>query len=258
MNITRADIDALNATLTVKVEKPDYEPKVEATLRDYRRKAQIPGFRPGMVPMGVIRKMYQKAITTDEVLKQVSSGITQYIEDNRLHVLGDPLPNKDTQLVDFDTQSEFEFTYDVALAPEVRLDIDKKITIPYYNVILTEDEVQQRIETYRTYYGKAINAEKVEKNDLLKVDLAQDKTDGYSVNETLLSLKVIPEAEQQVLLGLSAGESVEVNVRNMLTNDVDCAAFLRVSKKQLEAIDPVFTLTIKEIMHVEPAEINQN
>ncbi|MDR2813347.1 MAG: trigger factor [Prevotellaceae bacterium] len=256
MNIVRTDIDALNVALTVKVEKSDYEGKVEATLRDYRRKAQIPGFRPGMVPMGVIRKMYQKSVTADEVYKQVSTGIAEYIENNQLHILGEPLPNENTQQIDFDAQSEFEFMYDVALAPKMQLDVNKEIKIPYYTVTITDDEVQQRINGYRDYYGKMAKSEKIGKNDLVRVDLAQ--TNGHAVEAALLSLKMIPEAEQQTLLGLSPGDAVEVNVRKILTNDIDCAAFLKITHEKLETIDPVFTLTIKEITHVEPAEINQN
>ncbi|MDR3188231.1 MAG: trigger factor [Prevotellaceae bacterium] len=258
MNIARADIDALNAMLTVKVEKADYETGVEATLRDYRRKAQIPGFRPGMVPMGVIKKMYQKSITADEVFKKVSEGISQYIKDNQLHVLGEPLPNKDTQSIDFDTQTDFEFTYDVALAPAVQLNISKQITVPYYTVSVTDDEVQQRINAYRRYYGKMVPLEKIEKNALVRVDLTQHKENAHSVKAALLSLMVIPEAEQETLLGLAVGNTVEVNVRKLLTNDADCAAFLSVTKERLATIDPVFTLTIGEITSVELAEISQS
>jgi trigger factor len=258
MNISRVNIDALNATLTVKVERTDYESNVEAALRDYRRKAQMPGFRPGMVPLGVIKKMYQKTITADEVIKQVTSGITDYVENNRLVTLGSPLPNKDTQPVDFGAQSEFEFLYDIALAPEVQLTISKDVKIPYYTVTGTDDEVQQRIDRYRNFYGKAIPTPKIEENTLVRVDLAQDKENGHSVKAALLSIKLIPEAAQQaLLLGLSAGETVEVNVRKMLTNDADCAGFLNITKDQLETIDPVFTLTIKEITRLEPAEIDQ-
>lgn len=258
MNIARVNIDALNARLTVKVEKPDYESQVEHTLRDYRRKAQIPGFRPGMVPMGVVKKMYQKAVTADEVLKQVAAGIAKYIEDNRLSTLGKPLPSEDLQSTEFDAQSEFEFTFDIALAPKVQLKISKSIKIPYYTAAITDDMVQQRINKYRSYYGKMASSTKIEENSLVRVDLAQNKENGHTVQAALLSIKQIPDAEQQaLLLGLAAGETVEVNVRKMLTNDADCAGFLNVAKEKLATIDPVFTLTITEIKHIEPAELDQ-
>jgi trigger factor len=257
MNIARENVDALNAMLTVKVEKADYEGKVEATLRNYRRKAQVPGFRPGMAPMGLIKKMYQKSITADEVFKQMSEGVNSYIKDNHLHILGDPLPNEKTQPLDFDTQAEFEFIYDVAIAPEVQLSITNKIKIPYYTTAIADEELQKRIDSYRKYYGKTVDSEKIERDDFAIVDLTQSKENGIAVKDAMLSLKVIPEAEQQALLGLSVGESVEANVRKMLTNDIDCAAFLKITKEQLAAIDPVFTVTVKKITHIEPADVNQ-
>ncbi|MDR0712259.1 MAG: trigger factor [Prevotellaceae bacterium] len=258
MNITRINIDALNAMLTVKVEKSDYESRVEATFREYRRKAQIPGFRPGMAPMGVIKKMYHKSVTADEVLKQVSEGINKYIEDNRLYILGHPIVNENSQPVDFDTQSDFEFTYDIALAPEVQLNIGKNTKIPYYTVAVTDDDVRKRISAYQTYQGKMIAAEKIEKDFLVRVDLTQGKENGHAVENALLALKVIPEAERQALLGLSVGDAVEVNIREMLANDLDCAACLKVTKGQLATIDPIFTLTVREITRIEPAKIDQN
>ncbi|MDR1022077.1 MAG: trigger factor [Prevotellaceae bacterium] len=257
MNIVRENVDALNAVLTVKIEKPDYESQVEAKLRDYRRKAQVPGFRPGMVPMGMIKKMYQKSATVEEVSKKIPDGINDYVQANHLHLLGEPIPSDKAQTVDFDTQTEFEFKYDVAIAPEVQLTIDSSITIPYYNIAIPDGEVQRRIETTRAYYGKIVRGAQIKKDDLATVDLAQSKEGGLNVENVILSLKVIPEAEQQALLGLPEGASVEVNVRKMLTNDVDCAAFLKITRQQLEEVDPVFTITIKEISHVEPAEMNQ-
>lgn len=257
MDIARANIDALNATLTVKVGKSDYESKVEATLRDYRRKAQIPGFRPGMVPMGVIRKMYQRSIIIDEVFKQVTAALDDYIKNNRLHILGEPLPNEAAGPVDFDALSEFEIVYDIALAPEVNLKIDKSIHIPYYTAAVTDDEVQQRIDSYRRYYGKTVSAEKIVEDALVRVDLTQNGETKHSVKSGLLSLKVMPAANRQVLLGLAAGDTLKLNVRELLTNDADCAAFLNLKKEQLDAIDPIFTLTVKDITHVQPAEVNQ-
>jgi trigger factor len=258
MNIVKENVDALNAVLTVKIEKTDYESQVDTTLRDYRRKAQVSGFRPGMVPMGMIKKMYQKSITIEEISKQVPDGIDAYVRDNHLYLLGDPIPNDKTPPVDFDTQTEFEFKYDVGIAPEVQLTVDSTITIPYYNIAIPDGYVQRRIDSYLTYYGKTVSAEQVEKDDLVIVDLAQSKENGINLEKAMLSLKVIPEAEQQALLGLPVGASVEANVRKMLINDIDCAAFLKITKEQLAEIDPVFTLTIKEITHTVPIEVGQD
>ncbi|MDR0415418.1 MAG: trigger factor [Prevotellaceae bacterium] len=257
MNIVRENIDALNVTLTVKVEKADYESNVESTLRTYRRKAQVPGFRPGMVPLGMIKKMYLKSAVANEVFKQMSDGINSYIRDNNLNILGEPLPGKNHPAIDIDTQSDFEFIYDVALAPEVHLTVDSSFQIPCYTIAVTDEDVQHRIDYFRAYYGKSVSAERIEKDFLVIADLAQDGQNGINVERAMLSLKVIPEAEQQTLIGLSVDDSVEVNVRNMFVNDTDCAALLRIPKAQLEEINPVFTVTVREITNMQQAEVNQ-
>lgn len=257
MNIVRENVDALNASLTVKIEKADYEEKVANTLKDYRRKAQVPGFRPGMVPMGMVQKMYGKSILVDEVFKQMSDAINKYITENQIRTLGEPLPSDSTKPIDFDTQTEFEFTYDLAMAPEVELTIDGSIKIPYYTISVTDEEKQKRIDGYLRYYGKMVSSEKIGIDDLVTVDVAQSKEGGYCTEGAVLSLKVMPEAKQKKLLGLEVGSTIDLDVRKMLTNDADCAAFLKVTKEQLFTLDPVFTITVKEIKRMEPAEINQ-
>lgn len=257
MNIVRENVDALNAVLTVKIEKADYEEKVANTLKDYRRKAQVPGFRPGMVPMGMVQKMYGKSILVDEVFKQMSDALNKYITENQIRTLGEPLPNENTKPIDFDTQTEFEFSYDLAVAPEVNLTIDKAIKIPYYTIAITDEEKQKRMDGYLRYYGKMVNVDKIGVDDIVTVDVAQNKEGGHAAEGAILSLKVMPEAKQKKLLGLGVGQSIELDVRKMLTNDADCAAFLKVTKEQLFTLDPLFTLTIKEVKRMEPAEINQ-
>ncbi len=257
MNIVRENVDALNAVLTVKIEKADYEEKVANTLKDYRRKAQVPGFRPGMVPMGMVQKMYGKSILVDEVFKQMSDSINKYIQENQIRTLGEPLPSEKTKTIDFDTQTEFEFSYDLAMAPEVNLTVDKSIKIPYYTISVTEEEKQKRIDGYLRYYGKMVSSDKVGIDDLVTVDAVQNKEGGHAVESATLSLKVMSEAKQKKLLGLGVGSTIELDVRKMLTNDADCAAFLKVTKEQLFTLAPMFTITVKEIKRMESAEINQ-
>ncbi|MDR1415833.1 MAG: trigger factor [Prevotellaceae bacterium] len=257
MNIVKENIDALNAVLTVTVEKVDYESKVEAKLRDYRRKVQMPGFRPGMVPMGLIKKMYQNPTAADEIFKLVSDLVGNYINDNHLYTVGRPIPSGELPSIDLSVQTDFEFKYEIGLAPKVNLTVSSEIKIPYYTITIPDEDVQARIDAYRRYYGKTVSAEQIGSDDLVIVDLAQSGEKGLTVEKAMLSLKVIPEAEQQALLGLSVGASVEADVRKMLTNDVDCAAFLKIPTEQLAEVDPVFTITIKEITRVEPSEINQ-
>ena len=143
MNISREKINDLNAVLKVRIEKPDYEEKVENVLKDYRKKANIKGFRPGMVPIGLVRKMYGKAILVDEINKLVTENIQKYISDEKLEILGDPLPKVDEQeRFDFDTQEEFNFTFELGLSPVIELKLNKKNKVIQHEIIIDEDEEQ--------------------------------------------------------------------------------------------------------------------
>jgi trigger factor len=193
----------------------------------------------------------------DEIFKQMSEAINKYIHENQIRTLGEPLPSETTKPLDFDTQTEFEFSYDLAVAPEVNLTVDKGIKIPYYTIAVTDEEKKKRIDGYLRYYGKMISADTIAIDDLVTVDVAQSKEGGYSVEGAMLSLKVMPEAKQKKLLGLAVGATIDLDVRKMLTNDADCAAFLKVTKEQLLELDPNFTITVKEIKRMEQAEINQ-
>ncbi|MDR1226447.1 MAG: trigger factor [Prevotellaceae bacterium] len=257
MNVSRENIDALNALLTMKIEKADYETNVNNTLKDYRRKAQVPGFRPGMVPAGMVQKMYGRSILVDEVFKQMSEGINKYIQENQLRTLGEPIPSEKSNPIDFDTQTEFEFKYDLALAPEVKLELNNKIKLPYYHIEVTEEEKQKRIDSHLRYYGKMVTADSIGLDDLVIVDLSQDKEGGLNVADATLGMKVIPEAKQKKLEGLKVGDAIELDIRKMLTSDADCAAFLKIAKEELAKVDPQFKLVIKEVRRLEPAAIDQ-
>ena len=144
MNVTRKDIDQLNAMLTISVEKADYEEKVEKSLRNYRKKANIPGFRPGMVPMGMIKKMYGKAVLGEEINRILSDALYDYIKNNDLNVLGEPLPNETEQPeVNFDTDEKFDFVFDIALAPEINTEIAEEV-IPYYEIQVSENILKKK------------------------------------------------------------------------------------------------------------------
>ena len=133
MNITRENIDDLNTVLKVEIKRPDYEEKVENVLKDYRKKANIKGFRPGMVPIGLVKKMYGKAVQIDEINKIVTENIQKYISDEKLEILGDPIPRLDEQEhIDFDTQEEFTFSFELGLTPVIDLKLNKKNKVTRY------------------------------------------------------------------------------------------------------------------------------
>jgi len=155
MNVNRKNIDDLNAVLTIDVVKSDYEDKVENVLKDYRKKANIKGFRPGMVPMGMIKKMYGKAVQIDEINKVVTENIQKYITDEKLEILGDPLPKIDEQeRIDFDTQEEFSFSFELGLAPVIEINLSKKNKINQYEIIIDEKMKNDYLENYTRRYGE--------------------------------------------------------------------------------------------------------
>ena len=157
MNIVRKDIDSSNATITISIEKADYSEKVEKTLRDYRKKANIPGFRPGMVPLGLLKKMYWKSILAEEINKILSDELYKYIQDNSINLLGEPLPNETEQKdIDFSTQEDFEFVFDLGLAPEFEVELNKKDKVKYYQITPSEEMINNQIKSYTGRYGKYV------------------------------------------------------------------------------------------------------
>src|SRR5690554_4182207 len=139
MNIVRKDLDSNNASITISVEKSDYEVKVDKTLREYRKKSNIPGFRPGMVPLNLLKKMYGRSILAEEINNIISEGLYNYIKENNIDLLGEPLPNEtEQQEIDFDTQDTFDFVFDIALPPAFEVELTKKDKVKYYQI--TPDE----------------------------------------------------------------------------------------------------------------------
>ena len=160
MNITRENIDDLNAVLKVEIRKPDYEEKVENVLKDYRKKANIKGFRPGMVPIGLVKKMYGRAVQIDEINKIVTENIQKYITDEKLEILGDPIPRLDEQeKIDFDTQEEFTFSFELGLAPVIDLKLNKKNKVTQYEIIIDEKMKNDYLENYTRRFGELRSAE---------------------------------------------------------------------------------------------------
>ena len=182
MNIVRKDLDQNNVTLTLSIVKADYAEKVDKTFRDYRKKANIPGFRPGMVPVGLVKKMYGKAVTAEEINKLVSDGLYNYIRENDLNILGEPLPSAGQEQIDFDNQEEFEFVFDLGLAPEFEVELSANDKVDYYTISVTEEMIDNQVKSYTGRYGKYVQEEVVEEKDMIKGELLE-LVDG-KVNET--------------------------------------------------------------------------
>ena len=179
MNVSLQNIDKVSALLTVKLEKQDYQEKVEKSLKTFRQKANMPGFRPGMVPMGLIKKQYGKAILAEEVNKLLQEKVYDYLKENNVNMLGEPLPNEEKQQpINFEVQEDFEFVFDVALAPEFEASLDANDKIDYYTINVTDEMVDRQVKMYTQRAGNYEKVDVYADNDMLKGLLAELDENG--------------------------------------------------------------------------------
>ncbi|HOP57803.1 MAG TPA: trigger factor [Bacteroidales bacterium] len=265
MNITRENIDDLNAVLNIQVEKTDYEDKVEKILRDYRKKANIKGFRPGMVPIGLIRKMYGTAAKIEEVNKTISDSIQKYLSDEKLEILGDPLPKtSEEENIDFETQDEFNFSFELGLAPVVDLKINKKNKVNLYEITVDEKMINDHKENYTRRFGDFKNVDKVGEKDMVKGKIEPLDNEGNTVSEesvedTSVAVDIIKDEEiKKTFIEKKPGDTVDFNIRKAFPDDNEIAGLLRIDKEKIENIRETYRITIKEISRFYPAEIDQD
>jgi len=263
MNITRENIDDLNAILKVKIEKNDYEDKVDTVLKDYRKKANIKGFRPGMVPIGLIRKMYGKAVQIDEINKIVTENIQKYLTDEKIEILGDPLPKRDEQeKIDFDTQEEFTFSFELGLAPVVDLKISKKNKVTLYEIKVDEKMKNDYAGNYTRRFGEFRKSDVSEDKDILKgkIEAIDDNGDpvpeGISAESTTLSIDIIKDKKiKKGFIGKKENDTIDFDIKKAFPNDNEIAGLLKKKKDEIENIKGSFRFTISEITRFHPADI---
>lgn len=264
MNVTHQNNDALTATLTVKVDKADYDLKVEQSLKDVRKKAVIKGFRPGHAPASLINKMYRKSAIVEEVNKLVSESISNYIFEQKINILGEPLPSEKQEGIDWDEQKDFEFLFDMALAPEFETKLSKRDKVPYFTIKVDEKMRDSYIESISGRYGSYQIAKKSDGDSLLKATLTElnadesPKEDGLTVEDGLISVMLVADdAEKAKLTGTKVGDVMVLDVTKAFPNETDRAALLNTAKENLADFEPLFQATITEVKHYKKAEINQ-
>jgi trigger factor len=265
MNITKENIDDLNAVLKIQVEKADYDGNVEKVLRDYRKKANIKGFRPGMVPIGLIKKMYGKAVQIDEINKIVTENVQKYLTDEKIEILGDPLPRMDdNEKIDFDTQELFIFSFDLGLAPDFEIKLSNKNKVPYYEIDADEKMKKDYLENYTRRYGKFEKADLSEEKDMLKGKIEALDADGNLVadglfaDDTTLSMDIIKDKKiKKQFIGVAEKETIDFDLRKAFPNDLEIAGLLKKQKDEVAEINGNFRFTVNEISRFHPAEINQ-
>lgn len=263
MEITKEQIDDLNALIRIRVEEKDYAEAVEKAIKNLKNKISIPGFRPGMVPVGMIRKMYGKAVLSDEVSKITVDKLFRYLDENNIEYLGNPLPNAEKNQVDWDAQKEFEFYYDLGLSPKfaVVLPTDKKFT--HYQVEADPAIVYDEVEKLRRRYGRSINAESVEDEDMIMGTLTELNEDG-TVKEGGLSKpsyiildKIEDESTRHLLIGKKPGDEVIIDPRKAYKDNLTVSIYLGIKPEEVDQISHQFKLTIQSVSRLVPAEMDQ-
>ncbi|WP_165020431.1 trigger factor [Dysgonomonas sp. ZJ279] len=266
MNISLTNVDSVNAVLQIIITKEDYLEKVESSLKNFRKKANVPGFRPGTVPAGMVKKMYGKSIIAEEVNKLVGEGLYNYIQENKLNVLGEPLPNEEKQQpVDFATEGDYEFFFDIALAPEIKLALTKKDKITYYAIDVYEELVEKQIDSYKANYGKYETiSEGAKETDLTKgkiteLENGKAKENGISVEAGVVMASYIKDAEEQAkFVGVKPGDIITFNPGKAYEgNETEIASLLHIEKDAVEAISPEFSFEVTEVTRYKEADLDQ-
>ena len=259
MNIVRKDIDQNNIVLTMSIVKADYSEKVEKTLRDHRKKANIPGFRPGMVPAGLIKKMYGKAVMAEEINKIVSDELYNYIKDNNINMLGEPLPNEEVkQIMDFDNDEEFEMSFDLGLAPEFEVELSNKDKVKFYDIAVSDEMIDNQVKTHTGRYGKYVQEEVVEEKDMVKGSLVELAEGGITVADAVLTPAYIKVEEQKAMfVGAKKGDVIVFNPAAAFENEAEVSSLLKLSKEEAATKTGDFQFTIESITRYHESEIDQ-
>lgn len=255
MNITREDKDKLNAVVKIDIAKDDYNSKVEKVLKDYKKTANIPGFRKGMVPMGLIKKQYGQAVLADEVNKLLQESLNNYITEEKLDILGNPLPKPQDDL-NWDA-GDFSFEFELGLAPDFEVNLDNKEPITYYKVKADEEMVDSQLKTIQRQYGKIVSQDEV-KEGYTVVGTFHNEEENIDNEATFKVEDIEGKTNQKELLGAKVGDQVTLKTNKLFEDDETLASHLGLEKDQVEGLKVEVTFTIKEINEQVLAELNQD
>lgn len=266
MNVSLQNIDKVSALLTVKIEKADYQSQVEKSLKNFRKKAQVPGFRPGMVPMSLVKKMYGKSVIADEVNKLLSEKVYGYIKENNVNILGEPLPNEEKQSeIDFDTMEEFEFLFDIALAPEFEAGLSNEDKVDYYTIEVSDEMVENQIKAYTQRNGKYEKVDAYQDNDMLKGVLAEldeegnTKEGGIQVEEAVMMPSYMKNDDQKAIFANAKVNDVLVFNPNTAYDGsaAEISSLLKIEKEAAAEVKANFSFQVVEITRFVNGELNQ-
>ena len=244
MKIEQNRIDDLNLELTLSVSAEDYADSRKKRLNDFRKKADIRGFRKGMVPMSLVEKMYGQQALADAVNDVISAALNDFIRENELKVLGEPLPSEDNPQNDWANAGDFTFKFDIAQNPEVSFELSKDDEIVYYTITVTEAAKKEMKDNLLKQYGSLEDGKKAKADDFIIVDFEQGET---KVEGTYVALRNVAEAVRKSFVGVKPGDVLDVNVNEAFENETDRASMLKVSKDELATLDPMFKMTVQSV-----------
>ena len=257
MKIEQSELKDLTAVVTLTIESADYQEEVAKQLKEVRHKAQMPGFRPGMVPAGLVKKMYGKGILADVLNKKVGEGLQKHIEDNKLNILGDPLPSKESPKIDLDNEDTFTFMFDIAVAPEFDAKLTGKNKLTEYVIEVTDEMVNNQVQSYCDRFGEYSPAEAVAEGDIVK-GIAKE-VDGEIVKEgAILNPGYMKQKMQQKkFIGAKVGDVVTFNPAKAFDSEVEVSSLLGITKEQAQELKSDFTFEIQEITRHTAAALNE-
>ena len=256
MKIEQSELKDLTAVVTLTIEPADYQDEVAKQLKQVRQKAQMPGFRPGMVPAGLVKKMYGKGILADVLNKQVGEGLQKHIEDHNLQILGEPLPSENSPKIDLDNEDTFTFLFDIAVAPEFDAKLTGKNKLTEYIIEVTDEMVNNQVKSYAERFGEYAQADEVAEGDIVKGLAKQVDGDIVKENAVLNPAYMKQKTQQKKFIGAKKGDVVTFNPAKAFDSEVEVSSLLGITKEQAKDLKSDFTFEIQEITRHTTAAID--
>ena len=254
MNIVKNQSDALNYQVSIEIAAADYAEPLRKRLNEYQRKADIRGFRKGKAPMSMIKRFYGEQALYESVNSLLSQQLDQFIAEEKIRVVGEPLPSEDQPQLKWEEGADFTFKFDIAQTPEITFSVNKEDKIPYYDINVTADEKKATREQLLQQYGSLQEAAKAGKEDYVIVDIANE---SHKAEGVYVSIAHVAEAAQGAFIGRKAGDSFQLNVNEAFENETDRASMLKVDKAKLATLDPLFNFTVVNVKSFVAAEESQ-
>lgn len=265
MKISFENPDKVNGLLTLTVEEADYKENVEKTLKNYRKKANVPGFRPGMVPMGMIKRQFGTTVKVDEINKLLGEQIYKYVQENKIKMLGEPMPSDKQVPVDMEADAPYTFMFDIAVAPDFNVELTDKDTIDYYTITVDDEVINQQVDMFASRAGHYDKVEEYQAKDMLKGDIREldengnTKEGGITVEGAVLMPEYIKVEDQKKLFdGAKVGDIITFNPKKAYPeSDVEISSLLKIQKEDVAGLTADFSYQVTEISRYVKAEVNQ-